>query len=359
VGGGLRAINACAFSLSDDGSTPGRDAVIQQLSATLPRTDLAGVLRDVNRDGVNVSSIPGVSRFSQGFRWNNGDRDVDYWIPQGLTTSMDSGLGTINGRRVGLVSWYYEKKLESGSTLEKGVRVSVVDLSSSPPKYRHVLLVEPVAGPSYRAVEIHAGGLAWIGTALYVADTSAGLRVFDLTRIFRADTAGTRIGLIGGKAEAAGYKYILPQIGRFRTGTSCSPRFSFVAADRSTQPPSLVTGEYCSDSACSGPLAGRVMRWPLNPTNGLLARPKTYASEAFYMGEKQVQGAVSNGGTWYLSSSAPAGGNGALYTLPPGGGRQSSSWVDGPEDLSFDIDARRLWGLSEHAGSRFVFSVDR
>jgi hypothetical protein len=51
------------------------------------------------------------------------------------------------------------------------------------PRYRHVLLVEPyrdrAGNPSFRAVPVHAGGIAWYGHYLYVADTYAGFRVFD------------------------------------------------------------------------------------------------------------------------------------------------------------------------------------
>lgn len=229
AGGGLVPINRCAFALSDDGSGAGRDAAIAQLAARLPRSGVDGLLGDLNRDAVQVSSIPGVSRFAQGFRWNDGDRDVDYWIPQGLTTSRDaSAQGTVAGRHLGLVSWYYEKSLESGSTIEKGVRVSIVDLSASPPKYRHALLVDPLGGatPSFKAVAIHAGGIAWHGNRLFVADTSAGLRVFDLSRILRVDPNGTRIGFNGSRNayEAAGYKYVVPQIGLYKTSTACSPR---------------------------------------------------------------------------------------------------------------------------------------
>jgi hypothetical protein len=43
------------------------------------------------------------------------------------------------------------------------------------------------AKPTYRAINVHAGGVAWYGNYLYVADTEAGLRVFDLRKIFDLD----------------------------------------------------------------------------------------------------------------------------------------------------------------------------
>ena len=46
-----------------------------------------------------------------------------------------------------------------------------------------MLLVSPTMQgnvPSFAALKIHAGGLAWIGDRLYVPVTTGGFRVFDL-----------------------------------------------------------------------------------------------------------------------------------------------------------------------------------
>ena len=50
-----------------------------------------------------------------------------------------------------------------------------------------MLLVDPTgtkARPNYRAIDSHAGGIAWYGNYLYVAETNRGVRVFDLRNIF-------------------------------------------------------------------------------------------------------------------------------------------------------------------------------
>jgi len=136
------------------------------------------------------------------------------------------------------------------------------------------------------------------------------MRVFDLRQIFQADTTEDVIGCDAASCKAGLYKYVLPQVGRYQRVTPCDapPIFSFLALDRSLSPPALVAGEYCSDTACAGPLAGRIFRYSLDPESGLLAADQTFARDAFYTGERQVQGGVSNGDTFFLSSSAPAGG---------------------------------------------------
>ena len=70
-----------------------------------------------------------------------------------------------------------------------GVRISIVDMETDPPQYRHVLLIEPHRAANgalsqgqaeYDGVNpdaLHAGGLVWYGPYLYVADTHEGMRV--------------------------------------------------------------------------------------------------------------------------------------------------------------------------------------
>jgi hypothetical protein len=69
-----------------------------------------------------------------------------------------------------------------------------------------------------------------------------------------------------------------------------------------------------------------------------------------------VQGGATRAGITYLSSSAPAGGGGELYCLNPTRSL-AANFSDSPEDLMVDAPRSLLWGLSEAAGSRAVFSV--
>lgn len=366
AGQGLVPIDPCAFPLVDQNTWSAKMAVADALGAALPHASVADVLADLNRTAVAVTAaqVPGsAAGFVKGFRWNDGDEAVAYWIPQGITSSRDgTDNGTVGGHEIVLVSWYYDIASDPGATVEKGVRIAFVDAGASPPAYRFALLVDPIAGatPSFAAVNIHAGGIVWSGDYLYVADTSKGLRVFDLGRMLRVNTTQDGMGWdpATGAYHAAGYKYVVPQVGRYVHASACAPIFSFVGLDRSSTPPSLISGEYCNGTtACATGLSGRVFRWPLDAATHRLAAATTYPVEAAYMGQRQVQGAAAHAGTYYLSSSAPAGSAGALYVIPKGAGAKTLGWVDSPEDLVYDTMNDRLWGLSEAAGARFVLAV--
>lgn len=363
-GGALVPVDRCAFPLVEGALWGSASAIVDELATKLPTVSLGALLDDANRTTIPVLSVPGAPfGYQGGFRWNDEDNDKPWWIPQGITTSADaSPTGLVAGRQVVLVSSYYDIDQDPGSVAEKGIRVAFVDISQSPPVYRFALLVEPVASdpPSFQAVPIHAGGIAWVGDLLYVADTGNGLRVFDTSRALQV---ATDLDVIGYDAatdayHAGLYKYVIPQIGNYDHASTCSPRFSFVALDRSTVPPSLVSGEYCNGTtACESALSGRLFRHPLDSVTGRLPTPTTYASEAFYSAQSHLQGAVSNAGTFYLSSSAPAGSGGALYVKKAGAGATTFPWTDTPEDLSFDGPGARLYGLSEGLSLRYVFWV--
>ena len=192
-----------------------------QLHGSLQRATVDDVLDSANRTGVGVDvQLSGVT---QGFMWDPDTNDGSgMWYPQGITTSADyAEVGHYNGRKVILVSWY--DHLDDGTG--KGARISFVDMTNpDAPEYRHVLLVEPYldpamggAGlPTYRAVNIHAGGITWYGNRLYVVDSSVhkGLRVFDMTKILKVTANGdeSTIGLqANGTYAAHNYLYVLPQ----------------------------------------------------------------------------------------------------------------------------------------------------
>jgi hypothetical protein len=264
------------------------------------------------------------------------------------------------GRRIVVVSWYHDVAKQPGATDKKGVRLSFVDVTDAAnPTYRHVLLVEPAGttgAPDFKPINIHAGGIAWYGDHLYVADTGKGFRVFDTRHILKVATDADSIGCGGGTCRAGLYKYALPQVGAYVEDSACSLIFSWVSLDRSVTPPTLVSGEYCSTTACSGQLAGRVFRWPLDPATERLSPAVSWPSSAYLMGQKQVQGGTAHSGTFFLSSSAPAAGGGALYRVKPAKSK-TSAWIDSPEDLMVDGVNGWLWTLSEAEGARFVMAA--
>jgi hypothetical protein len=371
-GAGLVAIERCAFPLVDRDEWAARAAALDALDADLDSTDVAGVLADLNRSAPRLPAVdvpgdpPGVTR---AFGWQAGDQDVAYWIPQGITGSGDAGdgagvsAGRVAGRDVVIVSWYYDRAEDAGSTAEKGVRLAIADVTDPDDvRYRLVLLVDPelVDGqPTFTSVPIHAGGIAWVGRYLYVADTFTGLRVFDLGRILRVATGVDAIGYDAatGAYHAHNYAYAVPQVDTLADDGACAPRFSFVALDRATSPPSLVSGEYSATT-----VTGRLFRWPLDGATGrprLVAGGRLVPGGAWLSGHSHVQGALALGDTFWLSSSKPAAGAGDLYRARAGAASATLPWIDAPEDLYHDPVDDVVWSLSEGQGARYVFAAAR
>lgn len=365
-GQGLVAIDRCAFPLEARDRWADTGAILDELATRLPVVGVADVLADLNRTAVTESAAavpgdpPGVQ---QAFSWQSGDMSVDYWIPQGITTSGNAiPGGRVDNRNVVLVSWYYEQANDEGSTQAKGVRIAIVD-ATDPQNvdYRFALLVEPTnAGgvASFAPVNVHAGGLAWVGRYLYVVHTGIGFRIFDLDRMMKVSTGKDVLGYDAADDAyyAHGYAYVLPQVETIANAGECAPRFSFVSLDRTTTPPSLLSGEYDATS-----VAGRLHRWPLADDGrpALVGTNRLIPDAAYYSGHSHIQGALSLDGTYWLSSSKPAAGAGVLYRTAPDAPTTNIAWNDAPEDLAFDPIDAGIWSLSEGLNARFVFRVAR
>lgn len=364
-GAGLVAIDRCAFPLDDRDEWSTRGAVITALDAELDAVGIADVLGDLNRTGsrITAGAVPGdPPGVQQAFAWQSGDMSVAYWIPQGITGSGDgiAGTGRVGDRNVVLVSWYYSPANDPGSTAQKGVRIAIVDVTNPDDiRYRFALLAEPrtIDGRAdYVSVPIHAGGIAWVGDYLYVVDTGTGFRVFDLTRILRVSAAEDLMGYSAGTYYAHGYAYVIPQIGTLADDTACNARFSFVSLDRTTTPPSLLSGEYDAAS-----IAGRLYRWPLAADGRpqLVEGARLVPDGAWYMGHSHVQGALSLDEVFWLSSSKPSDAAGELYRARIAASSATLGWIDTPEDLFYDPPTDRVWSLSEGTNARYVIAVDR
>jgi hypothetical protein len=369
--GGLRPWAPCRFELVDQDTWELQSIRLAALGKDLPIVGIEGVLGDFDRlasavDG-GVSHLSEVAGLDRAFRWQDVDFHDGAWMPQGISGSFDASEdGLVAGREVVAVSWYHKSSVSGLKDREEVARISFVDVSAlgegGAAPYRHVLLVEPYLDGdriNLRATKVHAGGIAWVGRYLYVADTAKGLRVYDTSQILEVSTAQDRIGYDAqtGEYHAYGYKYALPQVGAYLLSSeSCWIRSSFVALDATSSPPSLITGEFHDLD-----VAGKLARWPLAGERLLAsdpARGATAASELFFAQESDVQGALSVGGEWWLSCSAQSGAAGRLYQTSAGAPSVSHGWVVGPEDLMYDRVGGRLWSQNEFAGKRFVFGVD-
>ena len=329
---GFEPIPTSGLGLTKTGLGDADYARVTKLEANYPRSSVGAVIASANREVQPLGSAPelkGVKGVAGGFRWNAGDNAVDYWWPQGITGSADATPGgVVDGHRELLVSWY--------SKNGKGTRVSFVNADNlSSAKYRHVLLVEPNDSGGFGLVQSHAGGIAWVGDFLYVAETNGGLRVFDMRRLLKVPNPD----------DALGYAFILPQVGLYKTDPGL--RFSFVALDRSSGP-ALVTGEYKQGAA-----GGRIVRWPLGADN----LPTGQAAAAFKSPAGSMQGALMLNGKLGSSSSAGQGNPGTFTTGAPGAASKGHPWAAGVEDVSYAATSGRVYSLTEYPGARVVFGV--
>lgn len=332
----------------DTGDLP---RAVATLAGALPARSLKSVLADANRTAVRKGSTTAFGSMApkpvDWFCFEPGDNDTTDWYPQGIAGSAEAGRTDVQAFAV---TWYWKPE---GGAAERGVRISFLNRTTG--KYRHVLLVKP-DGASYSAVNIHAGGVAWYGDLLYVADTARGLRVFDTRHIYEVKGDDDKIGLRGGTYHAFGYRYVMPQVDAW-SGTG-SARFSFAAVDRSTSPHTLVSGEYVDPAAAPGQ-AGRVARWAIASDGTLVTGGDGLApaADAFVLPAGRIQGGLSHNGRWYLSQAASATKNGSLLVVPAGQPAQVRKFPYGPEDLTCWSEKNQLWSVTEYKGRRVMFAV--
>lgn len=369
------AINARSFALTPD--TAGLSDEVAALHTALGsrHRTVGQVMEAANRTRTGLCNSSAYSALSSrsgadvvGYCWNDADDAADHWYPQGITTSRDAAeSGHYDNHQLVLTSWYHKPENEGSGVPNKGVRISFTDWDADwPNTYRHVLLAEPTAGGNFKAVPIHAGGIAWYGNLLYVADTSNGFRIFDLDRIYSVNTgSATKIGKQSdGTYHAFDYANILVQVGWARN-TGAALRYSFVSLDRASNPDSLVVGEYSTDADNNGvpDSAARVARYPLDETSRLPKEEsdgRTYGSEAYDTHLPQMQGALARDGRFWFASSHGSG-PGHLRVWDRGTSAvRSYTWAVGPEDLSYWPDpnqADMIWTLTEFPNKRVVLAV--
>ncbi|WP_436525316.1 hypothetical protein [Actinoplanes sp. HUAS TT8] len=378
--------------------SPSLQERVNRLDAVLPKLGVQNILAQANRTGAwatgsstacnAATAFPGKTvPPGRRFCWNSGDATTGEWTPQGVTTVADAQADELWGtKQAVLVSWY--QPADAG---KKGVRISFIDTATN--QYQHVLLVYPyinsAGAPTYEAVtspqsgdggSLHAGGIVWSGNYLYVADTTQGVRVFDMRYIFDIKSAAngdvdtqSAVGYYdaypdGQWYSSYGYRYVMPQVDWLvndagdapkDTGV-CNydgiPKFSFLSVDRAN---GLISGEYCTNST----QYGRVAKWPLDSTGKLVrdSDGKVRATAVNRLPARYIQGATSYNGTWYLSQTG-GGDTGTAQLLEAGSSAglltvTKARWAGiGSEDLSVWPSKKEVWTVTEHAGKRFVYT---
>ncbi|WP_190158103.1 hypothetical protein [Streptomyces litmocidini] len=405
---------ASSFNLK---SGPDLSSAVAGLKAALPTQGIQDLLDQGNRTaktGASCTADPfgtgddgAVLAPAEKICWDAGDADTEEWIPQGLTGVSDAQADELWGTRKPLVAAWYDKASTSlctadpGTCPDKGVRLSFLDpetpVTGVPDgrRYRHVLLVEPYfnsyGNASYKAVDIHAGGLAWYKYYLYVADTMNGLRVFDMRSVLDLNpdqnasvddttlnglksnvTDESKIGRQSNVYYGHTYRYVMPQVASYKfvasqgnssAGTCVAtgaPKASYISVDRSAvAAPALIMGEYCN-SDTDHPEKGRIGALPIDDATGLLKETggTVTATSAYYLPRDLTQGAARYNGMYYFNRSY-LDHSGSLRRATVTGGRlvdygSNITNAVGPEDLyvehgqSVPGGTQYLWSLTEH-----------
>ena len=340
---------------------------------------------DLNRQARRLRTADGFNIPAQHkpqlWQWSKSDAATLKWRPQGITGSREAG--SPERPRWLAVSWY---GMEDKGNAQQGARISLVNYERGSPSflaYRHVLLVQdagnienpelfrlPERAPPYTQhdgfapVPIHAGGIAWVGDLLYVVDTTLGLRVFDLTRLYaaHADPSRSRCGSDGGRMYAFDYRYVLPEIGYYRMeGTQPN---SFVSVGTGANGRCLWTGQYLKKSVNRG---AALFGWPLSP-NGHIDTSR--AAERFNPNDSggrayNIQGAYrAAGATWLSVTGRSTHKRSTARLISQTSAREGLRWrwPHGAEDLYLEAGTHTLWCVTEYAasessGERFVFGV--
>ncbi len=330
--------------------------------------------RRVAVEGCHTATHGGVLTTVATVDWyclNHRDSSTGNWTPQGVSGTRDAYRGgTMNGRRAYVFSWHRGSETNPGGT---GTRLSFLDPLTS--RYVHVLLVRPIPGPTrYTDVSTHAGGIVWYGHYLFVANVRRGVYVYDLHNLLRLEnnprgdiTHPGRIGLHGGVFYGHGYRYLLPEIGRWTNVRPVTTRYDYIGLERFADPtrtPVAVTGEYCDGVQCR---RGRVVRWRMTRLMSFRNTPPSFHGSispfrAWLQPDPYTQGGVSTHGCYYFDIGGSHSHNHYLIISRPAGPAGTyRNGGSGLQDLYWERVPDRLWTITEHQGYgvRVLYAVNR
>ncbi|MGW2747018.1 hypothetical protein [Streptomyces sp. NPDC001450] len=275
---------------------------------------------------------------------------TDQWTPQGVSGTEDAAYpgDRVDGRRAFVFSWHEGPVGGSGD----GSRLSFLDPDTA--QYVHVLLVEPRkrsdGSVTFGNLRTHAGGIAWYGNYIFVADVHGGLHVFDMRNML--DLEHSEVGQadpdpdIGLHFSARNYAFALPEIGTWQNRGDAT--YDYMSLDHSVSgPPEALTGEWCNPTAANATCqVGRVARWKIGDLTSFSGTAQ--ATTAYHQPTPYTQGAASWQGCYYFNDGGR--GNSYLITARPG---STPAWRQGGrglQDLYVLPSRNELWTITEFTG---------
>lgn len=349
------------------------------------------------------------------FGHTSDEASSNAWLPQSVTSSQDAEQysGYHAGGDEVVVVWRHAADADNrarcpgvpdDSGRSVGLRASFIDrpyTDGTHGGFRHVLLAVPGApnasGLTFSPVcDVHGGGVSWYGPYMFVAQHGSGMLVFDTRRTYLIpnDTTcgpnGTSPGVndIGQVTNssgteqlcAAGYRYVMFEVGRFVTtpsGCSSTPSslyadlcFSSLSLQWSND--SLVSAEYRdpADMTASG-TGARIVNWS---TADLLDRMNTGSTNpvtATGLAETNfegVQGVVTRPDStsgrpeFFIDRTVPGNDSSELWYEQDNDGvcPARGTFIDNAESMSYWLDSSgngHLWSISEYANRRMLVRV--
>lgn len=277
--------------------------------------------------------------------WQDSANNDTLWYPQGLAGTLESNWNSPPPQQVIASGWYKRPTADDGSS---STDTAIKFLFTTTPtgttwNYRHIPLRTADAAGATSPLTAHMGGLAWAGSAIYMASTDRIYR-FDVRDMLR-DADGAFLlpnAVYVDRASAPGGK----------------ARLSSLSTDWSTSPPALVSAEYSAEDDTA---RTTVVRWPLTSGAGLVVTNNIVNSESDYnitpsSDINRVQGVASKNGLYYFS--------GSLNRLDSARAdsqvdrKSRTTWgVSGgiPQDLYLESGTSRLFGQTEKRTLRRVF----
>lgn len=309
-------------------------------------------------------ALPVEPAATRAYCWDSGDAADPAWTPRSVTTSGDADEdGRWGSNRVVLSGW---------SANTSGLaRVAFVN-ADDPDRltYTWALLAVPTdGGRDYRGLVSKVSGMVWYQDKLLVTTTGGtgdALYVYDMNRIERTTVTAAPVGRVRGGWSAAGYRYVLPAVGSYRSAEGGSGvRPVGLALDRSTVPDSLVAR---GAGPSGGDRPGRLWRYSFSrdpARTGLLATDssgRVDAAEAYATKAAGAGGVLAYRGGWYLGGTAGArGGHGSMWRQDASGAKATRCgadethhcWSAPADSLSHWQETGEVWSLS----GRMLFAL--